>query len=79
MDIKGLIVTGYGGRGRRDEAEYYFSFAVDRNAKSVVAILSREEAIGRCLVAKLPERYTKYLFSFVEFGFSCKKGCCNVA
>ena len=68
MEIKGLLVD----RVMLAEAveiasEYYFSFAVDRNSKSVVMILSREGGVEiEEVAAKTPEKIEKIpIFPFV--------------
>ncbi|MDD4058664.1 MAG: ADP-forming succinate--CoA ligase subunit beta [Bacteroidales bacterium] len=68
MEIKGLLVD----RVMVAEAveiasEYYFSFAVDRNSKSVVMILSREGGVEiEEVAAKTPEKIEKIpIFPFV--------------
>lgn len=68
MDIKGLIVDRVMvAEAVEIKAEYYFSFAVDRNAKSVVMILSREGGVEiEDVAAKTPEKIYKIpIFPFV--------------
>lgn len=68
MEIKGLVVDRVMVAEAVDiAAEYYFSFAVDRNAKSVVMILSREGGVEIEEVAvKTPEKIYKIpIFPFV--------------
>ena len=68
MEIKGLAVDRIMVAEAVDiAAEYYFSFAVDRNAKSVVMILSREGGVEIEEVAvKTPEKIYKIsIFPFV--------------
>lgn len=68
MDIKGLIVDRVMvAEAVEIKAEYYFSFAVDRNAKSVVMILSREGGVEiEEVAAKTPEKIHKIpIFPFV--------------
>ncbi len=68
MEIKGLVVDRVMVAEAVDiAAEYYFSFAVDRNAKSVVMILSREGGVEiEEVAAKTPEKIYKIpIFPFV--------------
>lgn len=68
MDIKGLIVDRVMvAEAVGIKAEYYFSFAVDRNAKSVIMILSREGGVEiEDVAAKTPEKIYKIpIFPFV--------------
>ena len=68
MDIKGYIVDRILVAAAVDiAAEYYFSFVVDRNAKSVVMILSRDGGVEiEEVAAKNPERIYKIpIFPFV--------------
>ena len=68
MEIKGLIVDRVMVAEAVDiAAEYYFSFAVDRNAKSVVMILSREGGVEiEEVAAKTPDKIHKIpIFPFV--------------
>ena len=68
MDIKGLIVDRVMvAEAVEIKAEYYFSFAVDRNAKSVVMILSREGGVEiEDVAAKTPGKIYKIpIFPFV--------------
>ena len=68
MEIKGLIVDRVMvAEAVEIAAEFYFSFAVDRNAKSVVMILSREGGVEiEEVAAKTPEKIHKIpIFPFV--------------
>lgn len=68
MEIKGLIVDRVMVAEAADIAsEYYFSFAVDRNSKSVIMILSREGGVEiEEVAAKTPEKIHKIpIFPFV--------------
>lgn len=68
MEIKGLIVDRVMvAEAVEIAAEFYFSFAVDRNAKSVVIILSREGGVEiEEVAAKTPEKIHKIpIFPFV--------------
>ena len=68
MEIKGLVVDRVMVAEAADIAsEYYFSFAVDRNAKSVVMILSREGGVEiEEVAAKTPDKIFKIpIFPFV--------------
>jgi succinyl-CoA synthetase beta subunit len=68
MDIKGLIVDRVMVAEAADIAsEYYFSFAVDRNSKSVIMILSREGGVEiEEVAARTPEKIHKIpIFPFV--------------
>ncbi len=68
MEIKGLIVDRVMvAEAVEIAAEFYFSFAVDRNAKSVVMILSREGGVEiEEVAAKAPEKIHKIpIFPFV--------------
>ena len=68
MEIKGLIVDRVMvAEAVEIAAEFYFSFAVDRNAKSVVMILSREGGVEiEGVAAKTPEKIHKIpIFPFV--------------
>jgi len=68
MEIKGLIVDRVMVAEAVDiAAEYYFSFAVDRNAKSVVMILSREGGVEiEEVAARTPDKIHKIpIFPFV--------------
>ena len=68
MEIKGLLVDRVMvAEAVEIAAEYYFSFAVDRNSKSVVMILSREGGVEiEEVAAKTPEKIEKIpIFPFV--------------
>lgn len=68
MEIKGLIVDRVMvAEAVEIAAEFYFSFAVDRNTKSVVMILSREGGVEiEEVAAKTPEKIHKIpIFPFV--------------
>lgn len=68
MEIKGLIVDRVMvAEAVEIAAEFYFSFAVDRNAKSIVMILSREGGVEiEEVAAKTPEKIHKIpIFPFV--------------
>ena len=68
MELKGLLVDRVMvAEAVEIAAEYYFSFAVDRNSKSVVMILSREGGVEiEEVAAKTPEKIEKIpIFPFV--------------